>query len=128
MWGRVNFGWKASGMFYNYQFILLAFLFRGCCMHRKFELQDLWNCALLWWCQKHHLTSHTQHTFSTLYKQLFSSHNPVFTRDTVVNQERPTFVEFCSSIPTCVIVSSIFFHDGESRISTLYFLSLSRKE
>jgi len=35
------------------------FLFRARCMHRKFQLQDLWSCALAWWCQKHHLTSHT---------------------------------------------------------------------
>ena len=27
-------------------------------MHRKFQLQDLWSCALAWRCQKNHRTSH----------------------------------------------------------------------
>jgi len=45
--------------FYNFQFILLTFLFRARCINRKFQLQDLWSCALAWWCQKNHRTSHT---------------------------------------------------------------------
>jgi len=35
-------------MFYNFQFILLTFLFQTWCMHRKFQLQELWSCALAW--------------------------------------------------------------------------------
>jgi hypothetical protein len=50
---------------YNFQFILLTFLLRAPSLHRKFQLQDLWVCALAWWFQKHHLISHTHHTFST---------------------------------------------------------------
>ena len=34
--------------FYNFQFILLTFLFRAPRLHRKFQLQDLWSCALSW--------------------------------------------------------------------------------
>ena len=45
-------------LFYNFQFILLTFLFRARCINRKFQLQDLWSCALAWWCQKNHRTSH----------------------------------------------------------------------
>jgi len=56
--------------------------------------------------------THTHHTFSTLHYQVFCSHNPLFTCNTVMNRERPTFVEFCSSIPTCVIFSSMFFTMG----------------
>ena len=26
---------------------------------RKFQLQDLWSCALAWQCQKHYLKTHT---------------------------------------------------------------------
>jgi hypothetical protein len=104
--------------FYNFPLILLTFLFRARRMHRKFQLQDLWHCALAWWCQKHHLTppslslSHTHtHTHTSYFlnmSQLFSSHNPLFTHDTVINRERPMFLEFCSSIPTCIIISSMF--------------------
>jgi len=35
---------------YNFQFILLTFLFWAPVLHRKFQLQDLWICALAWWC------------------------------------------------------------------------------
>jgi len=49
----------------NFQFILLMFLFQAQSLHRKFQFQDLWICALVWWCQKHHFTSHAYHTFST---------------------------------------------------------------
>jgi hypothetical protein len=52
--------------FYNFQFILLR-LFRAPSLHREFQLQDLWGCALAWWCQEHHPTSHAHHTFSKLH-------------------------------------------------------------
>ena len=55
---------------YNFQFILLTFLFGAPSLHRKFHLQALWVCALAW-CHKHNLTS--RHTSSTLHWQLFSS-------------------------------------------------------
>jgi len=55
---------------YNFQFILLTFLFPAPSLHRKFQFQDLWVYALAWWCHKHNLTHHTS---STLHWQLFSS-------------------------------------------------------
>jgi hypothetical protein len=58
---------------YNFQFILLTFPFRAQSLHRKFQLQYLWICALAWWCHKYNLTSHTHHTSSTLHWQLFAS-------------------------------------------------------
>ena len=39
---------KLISKFYNFQFILLTFLFWTRCMQRKFQLQDLWSCALVW--------------------------------------------------------------------------------
>jgi len=50
--------------------------------------------------------------FSVLHCQLFSSHHSLFICGTVTNQERSTFVEWCSSVPTCVIFSSVFFTMG----------------
>jgi len=41
---------------YNFQFILLMFLFRAPSLCRKLQLHDLWICALVWRCQKHHFT------------------------------------------------------------------------
>jgi hypothetical protein len=103
---------------YNFHFILLMFLFRAPSLHGKLHLQDLWICAVAWWCQKHcftHTHPHTNHTFSTLQLQLFSSHHLLITRNTVMNGERHTFVEFSSSIPTCIIVSSVFFVMGNRK-------------
>jgi len=31
---------------YNFQFILLTFMFWALSLHRKFQLQVLWSCAL----------------------------------------------------------------------------------
>jgi len=116
---------------YSFQFILLTFLFRPPRVHRKYQLQDLWSCALAWFCQKHHLTAHThthtQHTSSTLQWQLFSLQHSLFTRNTAKNRERPPFVECCSSTPYCVIVSCMFFTMGFQE-TTWYFLTPSRKE
>ena len=44
---------------YSFQFILLTLLFQATSLHRKFQLQDLWSCALAWFCQKNHLTALT---------------------------------------------------------------------
>jgi hypothetical protein len=49
---------------------------------------------------------------STLHWKIFSAQHSLFTRDTVTNRARLTFVECCSSIPTCLIVSSMFFTMG----------------
>jgi hypothetical protein len=46
---------------YNFQFILLTFLFWAPSVQRKFQLQDLWSCALIIL-----LHTHTHHTFSEL--------------------------------------------------------------
>ena len=51
---------------------------------------------------------HTHIILSQHFTNNFSLHTTL-TLDTVMNRERPTFVGFCSSIPTCVIVSSTFF-------------------
>jgi hypothetical protein len=59
-------------------------LFRASCMHRKFQLQDLWSCALVWWCQKHHPTLHT-HThiiLSQLFTHNLSLHTTLFSQAT----------------------------------------------
>jgi hypothetical protein len=69
--------------FYNFPFILLTFLFWARCMHRKFQLQDLWSCALAWWCQKHHLTSHTHTSYflnTSLHTTLYSHATPSCTK------------------------------------------------
>jgi hypothetical protein len=54
---------------------------------------------------------HTHIIISQHFTNNFSLHT-TFTLDTVINRERPTFVGFCSSIPTWVIVSSTFFTMG----------------
>jgi len=60
-------------------------------------------------------------TLSQHFTNNFSLHTTL-TLDTVMNRERPTFVGFCSSIPTCVIVSSTFFTMGNREF--LHCLSL----
>ena len=50
-------------------------------------------------------------TLSQHFTNNFSLYTTL-TLDTVMNRERPTFVGFCSSIPTCVIISSMFFTMG----------------
>jgi len=55
--------------------------------------------------------THTHIILSQHFTNNFSLHTTL-TRDTVMNRERPTFVEFCSSIPTFVIISSMFFTMG----------------
>ena len=99
--------------FYNFPFILLTFLFWARCMHRKFQLQDLWSCALAWSCQKHNPSSHTRISYffnTSLITFLFT---PPSIHTWHRNEaKRPTFVEFCSSIPTCIIISSMFFTMG----------------
>jgi len=75
--------------FYNFPFILLTFLFRARCMHRKFQLQELWSCALAWWCQKYHLTSHT-HTHIIL-SQHFT--NNISLHTTLYSHATPSWTE-----------------------------------
>jgi hypothetical protein len=60
-------------------------------------------------------------TLSQHFTNNFSLHTSL-TLDTVMNRERPTIVGFCSSIPTCVIVSSTFFTMGNREF--LHCLSL----
>jgi len=60
-------------------------------------------------------------TLSQHFTNNFSLHTTL-TFDTVMNRERPTFVGFCSSIPTCVIISSTFFMMGNREF--LHCLSL----
>ena len=56
---------------YNFQFILLT-LFRTPRLHRKFQLHDLWSCALSWLRQKHHLTTHISYFNTSLTTFLFT--------------------------------------------------------
>ena len=69
---------------YNFHFILLTLLSRSPSLHRIFQFQDLWIRALV-------ARAHT-HTSSTLPWQLFSAQHSLFTRNTVTNWERLTFV------------------------------------
>jgi len=46
--------------------------------------------------------THTSYFLSTSLTTL------PFTRDTITNPETHTFIEVCSSIPTCIIISNIF--------------------
>jgi len=84
----------------NYSFRVCGFVFASCCQKHHFTSHT-----------HHNLASHTQHT-ATLHTQLLSSHHSPATRHTVMNRETPTFVQFCSSIPTCIAVSSMFFTMG----------------
>jgi hypothetical protein len=43
----------------------------GC---RKFLLKSFWSCALAWYCQKHHLTTHTSYFLNTSLTNNFSLH------------------------------------------------------
>jgi hypothetical protein len=65
--------------------------------------------------------THTHITHSQHFTNIFSLHTTL-TLDTVMNRERPTFVGFCSSKPTCFIVSSMFFTMGNPEF--LHCLSL----
>jgi hypothetical protein len=62
-------------------------LFLARCLRRNYQLQDLWTCALAWWCQKYHLTSHTHtlyflNTLLTSYLYTQPSHStPSWTRN-----------------------------------------------
>jgi hypothetical protein len=68
---------------YNFSFILLMFLFRAWCMQRKFQLQGLWSCALVWWCQNHHLPSHTHIILSHHFTNNFSVHTTIYSHVTL---------------------------------------------
>jgi hypothetical protein len=74
----------------NFQFILLTFLFRTRCMHRKFQLQDLWSCALAWYCQKYNLTSH-KHTRAHAHTHTFSQN---FTNNFFLHTTRNSHAKF----------------------------------
>ena len=54
---------------------------------------------------------------STLHWKIFSAQHSLFTRNMVTNRARLTFVECCSSIPKCLIVSSMFFTMGNQEFS-----------
>ena len=44
-----------------------------------------------------------------------------------MNRERPTFVEFCSGIPTCVIVSNMFFTMGNREFYIVFPYSFKER-
>jgi len=70
--------------FIVFSLFYLTFLFQAPSLHRKFQLQDLWICALAWWCQKNHFTSHTHtHTIpSQHFTNNFSLHTTRYSRAT----------------------------------------------
>jgi len=112
--------------FYNFQFILLAFLFLARCLRRNFQLRD---CALAWWCQKQDLTSdtHTSYFLNTSLTTFFFTPPSNHTR----HSHEPRMTNVCWVLFQYTNMPYHFqyvFHDGESRISTLYFLTPSRKE
>ena len=65
--------------FYNFQFILLTFLFRARCINRKFQLQDLWSCALVV-SEKSSYFTHTCHLLNTSLTTFFFSPLAVHTQ------------------------------------------------
>jgi hypothetical protein len=123
---------KVNLKFYNFQFILLTFLFRARCLNRKFHLQDLWSCALAWWCQKSHHISHT-HTCHLLNTSLtiFFRHSQ-FTRDILAaSLSRSKLTKVCWVLFQSTDLRHHFqyiCHEEESRVATWYFLSPSRNE
>jgi hypothetical protein len=71
--------------------------------------------------------THTHTHTHTLYFLNISLTTFLFTPPSILTRfrhepERPTFVVFCSSIPTCVIVSSMFFTMGNQEF--LHCISL----
>jgi hypothetical protein len=74
-------------------------------MHKKFQLKYLWSCVLAWWCQKHHLTSHTythiilpEHFTSYFFLLTIQVHTRHFSCFAVTNRDCPNFVECCVRI------------------------------
>jgi len=69
--------------------------------------QEISSSGFVPWCVRILLHTHTHtHTHITISQHI--TNNFLFTCNTIKNPETPTFVEFYSSIPTCVIVPSIF--------------------
>ena len=71
---------------YNFQFILLTFLFRAPNFHSKLLLQDFCSCDLAWWCQTYHIATHTHththtHTLSLSHTHTNTILPPLFTKN-----------------------------------------------
>ena len=95
-------------------------------LHRKFQLQDLWSCALAWFCQKHHLTAHT-HFISTLLTTFLFTPLAIHTR----HRHEPRMTIVCRMLFQYTDLRYRFqsvFHNVFSRISIRHFLTPSRKE
>jgi len=74
---------------YNFLLILLTFLFWAPSLHRIFQLQDLWICALAWCCQKHKsFCAHTHVILSQHFTDNFSLHNTCYTHATPSQTEK----------------------------------------
>jgi hypothetical protein len=102
---------------YNFQSILLTFLFWAPILHRKFQLQGFWICALEWWCQKHHFTSHTPYFLNTsLTPTLFT---PLTSHTRHRHEPRNPYICWVLFQYTDMHFNFQYvFHDTESRIST----------
>jgi hypothetical protein len=109
--------------FYNFQFILLMFLFRVRCINRKFQLQDLWSCALAWWCQKNHRTSHIRHLLNTSLTTFFFSplafHTQHFSCVPITNKTDQTLL---SAVPLYRLAPSFPIYLSRGRIGSLYMI------
>jgi hypothetical protein len=118
---------------YNFQLILLTFLFwtPRCC--RKFLLNSLWSFASVWYCQKQHLTTHTSYFLNTSLTNNFSLHitplhtwpvlkNFLFIRDNVWDQTAGCLITECFFI----IIYCMLHHNRDTTCSlTILIVHLS---
>jgi hypothetical protein len=84
--------------------------------------------GVLPWCGSVRNIIHTHTHTHIILPQHFTynfSHHSLFTCDTFTNRERPAFFEWCSSVPTCVIIFSMFFVMGNRE--SLHDISLLRQ-
>ena len=111
--------------FYNFQFLLLAFLLRAPILHRKFQLQDL--CLVVVMSETSSYFTHTSYFLNTsLTTFLFT---PLSSHTRHHHEPRKTYV--CWVLFQCTDMHYCFqyvFHEGKSRISTWHFFTPSRKE
>jgi len=96
---------------YNFLLILLTFLFWAPSLHRIFQLQDLWICALAWCCQKHKsFCAHTHVILSQHFTNNFSLHTTCYSHATLSWTEKDlrlsSFVpvyQHALSFPVCFL-------------------------
>jgi len=82
---------KLIKMFYNFQFILLTFLFLARCMHSKFELQDLCVYDRKIILLHTHTTYFLKTSLTTFFFTPLAGHTRHFSYVVVTNRDWPTF-------------------------------------